>query len=553
MQLSPNKIEFLTKFWPNLKYRSFIIDAMTLVANRPDLGVDKSEMPTEKQLSLSLDMDKPLSKYFPPYNRTQMLKAGYSEELVDALMKDPVHGWRAESGIELTHLEPDIWEQIRTYRNWLAMTDAQKEKSDAKCRELTELDNAQMYAQCMQYWFNKEKILSGKIIRLSCEETEQTCVVGITGLDNKTLSYIYLGSGEERIYGETDEFQLKPGVLSCCKTATDTTVGRFLLNVLLLELPFKGTIEYSNVTGFDIKGIEKQIVSKLLADQIEVPMYKEYVDNMYFIGHFCELCVPTVTRAALTTDPHVKDLKNELLTKYKGQLSDPKVISEIESALIAMDEAYLKNDNSMRFYGPLGKKPFDIARKKLYLTVGGIEAFSKDTGQYNFIQNSLAEGWTNQSLPTIANEIRKGSYNRGHETQLGGALTKYVMRVFQDFSIVEDDCGAKHGLLVDFHKYKISDFIGRYINDGGKWVAITEANMNKYSNGKYVMRSPMYCRSQTGICRKCAGDIYASLNHKHIAMYIVDISSTFTTMALKLMHGSKVSLIDVGDLNQYLI
>ena len=249
----------------------------------------------------------------------------------------------------------------------------------------------------------------------------------------------------------------------------------------------------------------------------------------------------------------MRDLKKELLTKYKGQMNDPRVIAEIEDILIKADKDYLKNDNSMRFYGPLGGKPFNIARKKLYLTVGGIEAFSKDTGQYTFIEQSLDDGWTNDSIPAISNEIRKGSYNRGHETQLGGALTKYVMRVFQDLSIVDDDCGSHNGLEVDFSKYPIENFKGRYINDKGKWVAITNDNINKYANGKYVMRSPMYCKSTKGLCKKCAGDVYSSLSTKHVAMYIVDISSTFTTMALKLMHCSKLSLIDICDLNQYLI
>ena len=553
MQLSQNKIDFITKFWRNFKERSFIIDLMTLVGNRPEFGVYKSELPTEKNLNITIDFTKAPAgaKYSPPYNEAQMRKAGYDDGLVDALMKDPVHGWRASTGIELVHMEPDVWEQIRVWRNWTTMTDEMKSKSDTKCVELFGINNNDMFRRCLAKHI--EGALSGSIVRLVCEETEQTCVVGITDLSEPNLSFVYLGSGEERICGETDTFTLKKGVLKCCKEDTETTVGKFLLNTLFIEMPFDGYFDYINKSGYDIKGLEKQISEALMADKVQVDQYKRYVDNLYFIGHFCELCVPTVTRAALTTDASIKDLKKELLEKYKGQLEDPKVIAEIEDILIKADKEYLKNDNSMRFYGPLGGKPFNIARKKLYLSVGGIETFSKDTGKYTFIQNSLAEGWNNDSIPVISNEIRKGSYNRGHETQLGGALTKYVMRVFQDLCIIEDDCHSRNGLEVDFKQYPIENFKGRYINDKGTWVAITNENMSKYTNGKYVMRSPMYCKTEKGLCRKCAGDIYAGLNTKHVAMYIVDISSTFTTMALKLMHGSKVSLIDIGDINQYII
>ncbi len=554
MKLSQNKIDFITRFWGNLKERSFIIDLMTLVGNRPRFGVYKSELPTEKKLTVEIDwLNAPSdAKYDPPYNAEQMKKAGYSDGLIAALMKDPAHGWRASTGIELVHMEPDVWEQIRVWRNWNLMPDELKDKSNTKAVELFGVDNKEMFDRCMKKHM-EESHIEGSIVRLVCEQSEQTCVVGITKIEDGKLQYIYLGSGEDRICGETDTFTLKPGILKCCKESTETTVGRFLLNVLFIELPFEGYFDYINKPGFDVKGLEKKISEALMADKVQVEQYKKYVDNLYFIGHFCELCVPTVTRAAMTTDASIKDLKKELLEKYKGQLDDPKVIAEIEDILIKADKEYLKNDNSMRFYGPLGSKPFNVARKKLYLTVGGIETFSKDTGKYTFVENSLAEGWNNDSIPVISNEIRKGSYNRGHETQLGGALTKYVMRVFQDLCIIEDDCHSRNGLEVDFKQYPIENFKGRYINDKGTWVAITNENMSKYTNGKYVMRSPMYCKTEKGLCRRCAGDTYAGLNTKHVAMYIVDISSTFTTMALKLMHGSKLSLIDIGDINQYVI
>ena len=555
MKLTENKISFLTKYWRDLKYREFVIDFMTQVGNRPEFGVYKSEVPTEKNLTVTINIDKPApgAKYIPPYTAEQMKKAGYPDDVITGLMKDPIHAWRAETGIELMHKEPDVWKQIRIHRNWLLMSDEQKKKSDEKCISIFGVDNETVFKRCLGLHLSDTSI-NGKIVRLTCEESKLTCVVGIMDSSQEgDLTYIYLGSGEERIAGETDTFTVKKGILNCVKEDTETTVGRFLLNVLLIEIPFNGYFEYVNKPGFDIKGLEKKIATALIENKVEVEGYKKYVDNLYFIGHFCELCVPTVSRAAMVTDPRMKDIKKEILEKYKGRFDDPKVISEIENILINADKEYLKNDTSMRFYGALGGKAFDVARKKLYLTIGGIETFSKDTGKYVFVEQSLSDGWNADSIATIANEIRKGSYNRGHETQLGGALTKYIMRVFQDLCIIEDDCGARDGLEVDFKQYPIEDFKGRYIRDGGKWVAITSENMSKYTNGKYVMRSPMYCKTQKGLCRKCAGDVYASLNTKHIAMYIVDISSTFLQTSMKLMHGSKLSLVDIGEISKYLI
>jgi hypothetical protein len=64
------------------------------------------------------------------------LKAKYPH-----LYNDPVHRWRAETGIELIHEEPDWDEYQRILRNWQLMTPEQKATSDAKAIELFGVDN----------------------------------------------------------------------------------------------------------------------------------------------------------------------------------------------------------------------------------------------------------------------------------------------------------------------------------------------------------------------------------------------------------------------------
>ena len=53
--------------------------------------------------------------YSPPLSKEEMEKAGYGSRMIDALMNDAVHGWRAETGIELVHLEPTFNEQMRIW------------------------------------------------------------------------------------------------------------------------------------------------------------------------------------------------------------------------------------------------------------------------------------------------------------------------------------------------------------------------------------------------------------------------------------------------------
>ena len=553
MKLPEHKVVYLLRFWDRLNERTQIIDMMTYVGNRPTFEVYPSEMITETKRSSTINL------YEVPTDGVYRKPVPFAE-LPEYLQKDPIHSFRSKNGIELVRDTEDIYELIQTWRNWLCMTDADKVRSDDESIRLFNLNNREHFKFLIDKIFDKFRrnkwYIAGDILAVSDTNVDKHgkwCLAYVDSIEPESITLTYLDNGEQRIFGETDEFTLGPDILKCCPKGVDTTVGRLLLNVLLVEQPFNGAIEYINTPGFDLKGLEKKISSLLMNKQITIPQYKMYVDDLFFIGHFTELCVPTYSRASLTTDPNMKNLKRELLQKYAGRLEDPEVIAEIESALIAADKAYLKNDNSMRFYGPLGGKPFNIARKKMFLTVGGIEAFSKDSGKYSFIMNSLSDGMDPESIPAIANEIRKGSYNRGHETQLGGAQTKYIVRVFQDLIISEEDCKATRGLTVDFSKHPIKEYLGRYILVGGKWIAITEDNMQEYTGKQYVMRSPMYCRTKQGLCRKCAGDVYAKLNAKHLSMFIVDISSTFTTMSLKAMHGTKLEMTDIGDLNQYLV
>lgn len=70
------------------------------------------------------------------------------------LLNDPVHKWRAETGIELIHKEPTKEEQIRIWKNWQEMSPEMKEKSDKKSLEIFGVTNEE----------NHKKIIASKQI-----------------------------------------------------------------------------------------------------------------------------------------------------------------------------------------------------------------------------------------------------------------------------------------------------------------------------------------------------------------------------------------------------
>ena len=86
--------------------------------------------------------------YQRPYN-VEEIKQNFSKEMVDKLLSDPVHLWRATMGIELIHKEPSIEEQKRIWNNWLEMTDEQKKISDAKSQEFFGINNTEHHQEIM--------------------------------------------------------------------------------------------------------------------------------------------------------------------------------------------------------------------------------------------------------------------------------------------------------------------------------------------------------------------------------------------------------------------
>ena len=268
------------------------------------------------------------------------------------------------------------------------------------------------------------------------------------------------------------------------------------------------------------------------------------MDNLYYLNHFSELCVPGLSPKSLTTDPRINEAKKEFIEKHKDQMHDPFVIKQLEDELVKMDIDYLGNDSSKTFFDGLGEKAYKLYRKKLLLMVGGIPAFDESTGQYDFNPNSLMDGWTIDLLPSIANEIRKGSYSRGRETAKGGAETKLVYRVFRDLIIDTDDCGTKRTIRADFSKtLRIEDFLGRTINVKGTDVVLTPENIEKYRGQVVQLYSPLTCERKNALCYKCCGQKIKELNVKLIGVQTIKITSQFMQTAMKNMHGTVMKTV----------
>lgn len=80
------------------------------------------------------------SGYEPPWTLEEIRK-NYGDKMYAILSNDPVHRWRAETGIELIHKEPTKEEFERIVKNWNLMSNEMKRKSDEFSKEHFGSDN----------------------------------------------------------------------------------------------------------------------------------------------------------------------------------------------------------------------------------------------------------------------------------------------------------------------------------------------------------------------------------------------------------------------------
>lgn len=338
----------------------------------------------------------------------------------------------------------------------------------------------------------------------------------------------------------SESFTLSPNEIENYKGPGNikTSYGRYFLNYVLFVYPFKDKIEYLNGI-FSSSVVDKIVAKKLIDKEVSIKEHEDFEDALFAYGHFGEICVPTVTVKSLSTSEEIIKEREKLIKENKDKLNDPIIAKKINDRLIAMERERLKGDPSERFYNSRGSSAWNIQRSKMNLNIGGIPDFSDEVGKISFIPKSLMDGWDKNHFDTLVNEIFKGSYTRGVQTQLGGTQTKIIIRMFQGSKIKEEDCGTKHGVYFDITDKNVSSFDGMY-------EAVTNKNINKntykdFINKRVFVRSPMTCETKgNGYCYKCWGNLYKTRGAKSVELDGVYVSSKFMLLSMKNMHGTEI-------------
>lgn len=358
-------------------------------------------------------------------------------------------------------------------------------------------------------------------------------------LDIKASDYL----DKKPFFVFTSSIEIDPEWTVLVQGKVQTTVGRLYLNKVLLEFNFKDKISYKNSSKeLEIKALEKEIGGKMRGGSITIPEYISFTNAVSLLGTLTRLCVVSSTEKNTLPPPGISTKKKELKKKYDSQygpnwVSDRSTVFKFQEELKKYDDEWLKDDPT---YGKIvSGKVKNNARVKMYLTFGGEVGFERKSNKVKFVENSLLEQYPEdkESLTAMFNSSRAGSYDRGVETQKGGAGAKDILRASSNIKILDGDCGSKKGWKTTIDKNIAPGLTGRYLVNGTKI-----ENGEDYIGKTVEIRSPLYCKSEGSyICKKCAGDILGE-SPKSLSIRLLKISGALIYIPMKSMHNTQVTM-----------
>ena len=375
-----------------------------------------------------------------------------------------------------------------------------------------------------------------------------------------TYSFLMEIFGEfngESMVNPYDRFTVNKGVYSYADTKGKvvsntesfvTTFGIWIVNIFLFrDFGFSKFFGYINEEMSDGKlgDINQKLVYYLAENKIDVPTYKKFQNYTLFLMPFENILAYTYSEEVLKFTEIIKKKKEELLEKNKEALANGDfVVSEkIENELIAYTKEVLKDNVGIDSYisgagGSIGNN-----FKNIYIMKGAIRDPDPNAKQaFNIVTSNFCDGISADEYSIVANSLAAGPYARSKKTEQGGYWEKLFGAALQSINLDEsiEDCGTNGYIEVQLDKKTINMYMYNYIIEGNNLVELTSDNMDKYIGKKVKMRFSIFCRSQNGLCRACAGNLFTRRNAKNIGLTCIQIPSTLKNVSMKAFHDSTI-------------
>ena len=122
------------------------------------------------------------------------------------------------------------------------------------------------------------------------------------------------------------------------------------------------------------------------------------------------------------------------------------------------------------------------------------------------IKTSYLEGMSPADYWVSSYGTRKGTVSAKLSVAPGGALAKEIIGNVLDIVISEHDCGTKQGIILPLDNAHRKDIVERYEAGTNKFIDDRAfETMKKAGKTEVVVRSPIKCTAQHGVCQLCYG------------------------------------------------
>lgn len=326
-----------------------------------------------------------------------------------------------------------------------------------------------------------------------------------------------------------------------------TTMGRFLVNVVVLYEAFKGKAPYINekIDGRRLKKIISDLMIDTPKEGIPVPEDKATVQQCLKVTQQLDYLVglnPIIVKAsstdAFTISPDLIKLRDELLDKLdkEGKLGDPVAVAGVIDLLVEKDAELQYGGTSADLY--ISRAFVSNNRKKMFLLFDFIPNFH--TGKYELLKKSLNEGWELSQFTAYVNTAIEGTYSRSVSVALAGADVKTVILLTGKIKAIKGDCGSKRTEPVVINERNFKQWIGSYYVDGRTIRRIENASFETLNEKTVNIRVPQYCKqAENNLCTICLGERLGG-SQDRVSSEVSLMLSKFFLLSMKKIHSSEL-------------
>ena len=331
------------------------------------------------------------------------------------------------------------------------------------------------------------------------------------------------------------------------KNSFVTTVGIWIFNKYFIEKDLFDILHYvnENLTKKGLSKINGILSNALLEGKITIEVLSKYLLKQQKVMPYVSILSPNYTDKMLTCTKVINKKKEELIKKYSKEIEegDEKIANLMEKELLDYALEYLKDDPSLDIFlsGAAGDIPNNF--KNTFVMKGAIKNPDPTAKKkYDIATSNYIDGIKPEEYTLFANSLSAGPYARAVKTQSGGYLEKLFISAYQHITLDPpgSDCGTNLFITVTLTPSNVNMYMYSYIIDRGNLVELTSDNKSKYIGKTVKMRFSSMCKSKTGICNKCAGNLFYRIGITNIGAATPKIPSTLKNISMKSFHDSVV-------------